>query len=115
MKASSKREGKREEKPESGAAQDAELSFEKAMQRIEAIVGAMESGSLDLEEMIARFEEGQKLIRLCAKKLNEVEQKVELLVKKGDAVLAEPFEAESAAGNEDAADEVGAGGKEELF
>jgi exodeoxyribonuclease VII small subunit len=114
MKASSKREGKREEKPESGAAQDAELSFEKAMQRLEAIVGAMENGSLDLEEMIARFEEGQKLIRLCAKKLNEVEQKVELLVKKGDEVLTEPFEAESAEA-EDVADKVGAGGKEELF
>ena len=74
------------------AGQDSGLSFEKAVERLEAIVGGMEGGALGLEEMIARFEEGQRLIRFCAQKLNEVEKKVEILVKKGDKVLTEPFE-----------------------
>ena len=69
------------------------ISFEKAMQRLEAIVGDMESGALSIEDMIARFEEGQNLIKLCTRKLNEVEKKVEKLVKKGDAIETEPFEA----------------------
>jgi exodeoxyribonuclease VII small subunit len=67
-------------------------SFEKSMARLEKIVAEMESGELPLEEMIARFEEGQALIRLCAGKLNEVEKRVEMLVKKSDQVFAEPFD-----------------------
>jgi exodeoxyribonuclease VII small subunit len=53
----------------------------------------MEGGQLSLENMIARFEEGQSLIKLCSRKLSEVERKVEILVKKGDALTAEPFDA----------------------
>ncbi|MCF7863681.1 MAG: exodeoxyribonuclease VII small subunit, partial [Kiritimatiellales bacterium] len=56
--------------------------------------GEMEGGMLSLEEMIKHFEEGSKLVDLCSKKLNEVEQKIEKLVKK-DGVLQEvPFETE---------------------
>ncbi|HOE00041.1 MAG TPA: exodeoxyribonuclease VII small subunit [Kiritimatiellia bacterium] len=52
----------------------------------------MESGKLGLEKMVAAFEEGQKLVKLCSSKLNEVERKIELLVKKADGtVAAEPF------------------------
>jgi exodeoxyribonuclease VII small subunit len=69
-----------------------EGTFEQALERLETIVGQMEDGSLGLDEMMARFEEGQSLIRFCTGKLNEVEKKVELLLKKGDAVEAVPFE-----------------------
>jgi len=68
------------------------ITFEKAMARLDKIVAEMESGSLSLEEMISHFEEGQSLIKFCGKKLNEVERKVEMLVKKGDEVATEPFE-----------------------
>jgi len=61
-------------------------TFEGAMKRLEGIVGEMEEGNLDLEKMIKRFEEGQTLITFCAKKLNEVEKRVEKLVKKGSKV-----------------------------
>ena len=44
-----------------------------------------------LEQMISHFEEGQKLLGLCGKKLNEVERRIEILVRKGDEVAAEPF------------------------
>ena len=69
-----------------------EQSFEAAMERLEKIVEEMEGGRLGLEEMISRFEEGQGLIRLCTGKLNEVEKKVELLVKKGETIAVEPFD-----------------------
>ncbi|MCK5850015.1 MAG: exodeoxyribonuclease VII small subunit [Kiritimatiellae bacterium] len=69
-------------------------SFEKALERLEKIVGDMEGGSLSLDDMVGRFEEGQELIEFCGKTLNEVERKIEKLVKKGDKVVAEPFEDE---------------------
>ena len=68
-------------------------SFEKALERLEELAAAMESGELGLEKMVEVFEEGQKLVKLCSSKLNEVEKKIELLVKKADgSVETEPFE-----------------------
>lgn len=69
------------------------VDFEKSLERLEAIVEEMESGDLPLEQMIKHFEEGSKLVTLCSGKLNEVEQKIEKLVKKGGALTEEPFEA----------------------
>jgi len=70
-------------------------SFEKALTRLEEIAAEMESGELGLEKMVAAFEEGQKLVKLCSSKLNEVEKKIEMLVKKSDgSVEAEPFTGE---------------------
>jgi exodeoxyribonuclease VII small subunit len=73
---------------------DKKLGFEKALARLEEIVAEMESGSLSLDKMMASFEEGTRLVKFCSAKLNEVEKKVEILTKKGDAETAEPFEAE---------------------
>ena len=68
------------------------LSFEAALKRLEAIVERMESGEADLDAMVASFEEGQKLVMFCAAKLNEVEKKVEKIVRdaEGNAEVA-PF------------------------
>ena len=69
-------------------------NFESSLGRLEELVAEMEGGDLSLEGMITHFEEGSKLVGLCTKKLNEVEQKIEKLVKK-DGVLKEvPFETE---------------------
>lgn len=68
------------------------VDFEKSLERLEAIVEEMESGDLALEQMIKHFEEGSKLVTLCSGKLNEVEQKIEKLVKKGGVLATEPFE-----------------------
>lgn len=67
------------------------VDFEKSLERLETIVDEMESGDLSLEQMIKHFEEGSKLVTLCSGKLNEVEQKIEKLVKKGGALTTEPF------------------------
>ncbi len=69
------------------------VDFEKSLERLETIVEEMESGDLPLEQMIKHFEEGSKLVTLCSGKLNEVEQKIEKLVKKGGVLTSEPFEA----------------------
>lgn len=69
------------------------VDFEQSLERLETLVEEMESGELALEEMIKHFEEGSKLVTLCSKKLTEVEQKIEKLVKKGDELAEEPFEA----------------------
>ena len=68
------------------------IDFENSLKRLETIVDEMENGELALEEMIQHFEEGSKLVGLCSKKLTEVEQKIEKLVKKGDSLGTEPFD-----------------------
>jgi exodeoxyribonuclease VII small subunit len=61
-----------------------ELSFEAAMERLELIVGQMESSKLPLEELLARYEEGTKLIAVCNQRLEAAENRVETLAR--DAV-----------------------------
>ena len=76
---------------EKGTKGQKDPSVEKALESLEGIVKEMESGSLSLEKMIAHFEEGQSLLEFCSTKLNEVERKIEMLVKKGNKMVAEPF------------------------
>lgn len=73
---------------------DETVDFEKSLARLEALVKEMESGSLSLDKMMERFEEGSQLIKVCDAKLNEVEKKIEKLVKKGETVTTEPFDPE---------------------
>ena len=70
------------------------MTFEKALSRLDSLVAEMDSGELSLDKMISYFEEGQALIKFCSTKLNEVEQKVEILVGKGSDAQAEPFDSE---------------------
>jgi len=68
------------------------MKFEDALNRLEKIVEKMESGKMELEESLGLFEEGVKLVRYCSTKLEEAKKKVEILVKKGDKMVPEPFE-----------------------
>ncbi|MDD5482478.1 MAG: exodeoxyribonuclease VII small subunit [Kiritimatiellae bacterium] len=72
-----------------------ELSFDKSLAQLEEIVQNMESGSLSLEKMMEQYEKGMRLISFCSARLNEVEKKIEIMVKKGDKIEAEPFTAEA--------------------
>lgn len=67
-------------------------SFEKSLERLEKIVEEMESGSLNLEKMVKHFEEGMKLVDFCSKRLNEVEHKIDMLVRKNDETVLQPFQ-----------------------
>jgi exodeoxyribonuclease VII small subunit len=74
----------------------AEKKFEEAMERLEEIVQSLESSDLSLEDSLAVFEEGVKLISFCSKKLEEAEEKVNMLVKESDGKYTQqPFEMES--------------------
>jgi exodeoxyribonuclease VII small subunit len=55
--------------------------FEEALQKLEAIVAQIEEGDLPLEETLKAFEEGVRLARFCASKLDEAERKVEKLMR----------------------------------
>lgn len=68
------------------------LSFEGSMTRLEEIVSLLEKGDAPLEQAMALFEEGAKLLRECTKQLDEAEQKVSLLTAgKENQVIEEPF------------------------
>jgi len=58
-----------------------ELSFEAGLQRLEEVLQALEHGNLSLEEALQKFEEGVKLVKFCSSKLDEVERRVELILK----------------------------------
>jgi exodeoxyribonuclease VII small subunit len=68
-----------------------EISFEQALERLEAIVERLEGGELDLEAALAAFEEGVALTRRCADRLEQAERRVEVLVREGERLVARPF------------------------
>ena len=65
------------------------IKFEVAMERLEEIVRKLESGTPDLDESIALYEEAIKLSRLCNEKLENAEQKVRLLVAASDGTITD--------------------------
>lgn len=66
---------------EAGKSAGAELPFEDALKRLEAIVESMEGDELPLEMLLAKFEEGTRLAQLCQARLAEAELKVQQLEK----------------------------------
>src|SRR4051812_15655555 len=75
-------------------ATDAKLTFEAALGKLEAIVESMESGEVPLDELLARFEEGTKLLKVCESRLKDAELKIEQLKKQKDGTITfEKFEA----------------------
>jgi len=67
-------------------------SFEKNLERLDAIVSELESADLPLEKALQLYEEGMQLSAACQRQLEEAEGRVEILKKRaGGAVEAEPF------------------------
>ena len=56
-------------------------SFEKAFQRLESILESLNSGNVNLEDALKLYEEADKLIIQCSKKLQDAERKIEVLMK----------------------------------
>lgn len=69
--------------------QAAKLSFEDALDQLETLVEAMEAGDTPLAEMLARFEEGNRLLKVCEAHLKDAELKIEQLkiARDGSATL----------------------------
>jgi exodeoxyribonuclease VII small subunit len=66
-------------------------SFEKAIAELETVVKQLESGDLPLEESLRLFERGMELSSLCRAQLDAAEQRIEILVKKGDKIVPQPY------------------------
>lgn len=69
-------------------------NFQSAMERLEKIVEQMESGKLALEDVIVRYEEGMKLVKICQERLAAAEQKIDIIARNnaGQPVI-KPFDA----------------------
>lgn len=61
--------------------------FEEDLKELEEVVTRIDSGELSLEQSIAAFERGVALVRALNQKLDEVERKVEVLVKSAQGQL----------------------------
>ncbi len=75
---------------------DDKIDFENALKELEELVERMEQGELSLEQSLKDFERGVALTRACQQALQEAEQKVQILAKKGEETELSPFE-----GNDD--------------
>ena len=58
-----------------------EHTFESALERLEQIVGEMEGDRLALEDLLARYEEGTRLVKVCQHRLDTAEKRIELITK----------------------------------
>ncbi|HUA38827.1 MAG TPA: exodeoxyribonuclease VII small subunit [Candidatus Sulfopaludibacter sp.] len=71
------------------------LPFEEALKKLEGVVEAMESQDLPLEALLARYEEGTRLVKVCQEKLAEAELKIRQLEKDAAGELKlKPFAGE---------------------
>jgi exodeoxyribonuclease VII small subunit len=57
----------------------AEMSFEKALEELEALVARMEDGKLPLEESLAAYQRGAVLIKFCESKLTDAQARIAIL------------------------------------
>jgi len=74
-----------------------EMKFEEALKRLEKIVQDLEDGDLPLDESLEKYEEGIRLSKVCAKKLEAAKKKVEMLLKGDDGSFGlKPFDERAA-------------------
>ena len=62
-------------------------TFESALEDLEQVVERLETGELSLEDSLAAFEKGVGLTKYCYHKLDEVERKIEVLIKDKEGKL----------------------------
>lgn len=80
-------------------------AFEDALSQLEELVREMESDQMPLEELIKNFEEGTRLFKVCEKRLDEAQGRIEIIRKNRNGQdVTEPFdsqEADQASGSDD--------------
>jgi exodeoxyribonuclease VII small subunit len=68
------------------------MKFEEGLQRLEQIVGTLDEGEVSVDEALALFKEGLSLTKDLSRRLDEIERKVEILVKKENGSIdKKPF------------------------
>ncbi len=73
----------------------AELTFEQALEELDALVRRMESGELSLDDSIAAYRRGAELAKFCQARLAAAEQEI----KKLDGELLVPLNPDELRGN----------------
>ena len=68
-------------------------AFEAALAQLESLVTRLEAGDLPLDEALRTFEQGVRLTRECQGALAAAQQKVQLLLQRGDNVVIEDIDA----------------------
>ncbi|HEX4051420.1 MAG TPA: exodeoxyribonuclease VII small subunit [Steroidobacteraceae bacterium] len=69
--------------------------FEQTLAQLEALVVRLESGELPLDEALRSFEQGVRLTRECQAALSSAQQKVQLLLQRGETAVLEEFDTTS--------------------
>jgi exodeoxyribonuclease VII small subunit len=67
-------------------------AFEASLDELERVVKELEKGDLPLEKSLQLFERGMSLSMECKKQLEEAETRVEILMRRGSKIVAEPFD-----------------------
>ena len=86
---------------------DESLTFEESLERLEAIVGQLETGQIGLNESLQKYQEGVQYLADCHAALKDVEKQIKMVVSmdaEGNARLA-PFD------DEKSSEEVESGAK----
>lgn len=73
----------------SNTSDDAALSYEAALQQLEALVARMDSGQMPLDELLAGYQRGAALLKICRDKLAAVEQQIKRLDASNANVIAQ--------------------------
>lgn len=76
-----------------------EMNFENAIARLEQIVRSLESGSAPLDDSLALFEEGVRLVKLCTEKLDSAESRIRLLTQTPEGMTETEFSQKNGNGN----------------
>lgn len=79
------------------ARKKAAVDFEKSLAELQQLVERLEGGELSLEDSLACFEQGIRLTCDCQAALSQAEQKVQILLERGDTLEQVPFDADSQA------------------
>lgn len=67
--------------------ENAEPRFEEALSELEGVVRRLEQGELPLEDSLVAFERGMTLVKQLSKRLEEIERRVEVLIRQDDGSL----------------------------
>jgi len=68
------------------------MKFEEGLEKLENIVKTLDEGSVSLDEALGLFKEGLTLTKDLTKRLDEIEKKVEILIKREDgSIEKKPF------------------------
>lgn len=58
---------------------EADLTYEAALQELESLVARMDSGQMPLDDLLAGYQRGAELLKICRDKLAAVEQQIKRL------------------------------------